>query len=67
MKACQFTIAFAVVMASIWFQETYDYRINGFIIGAWAFMAAYGFTLAYMKLADRRIRYGRIFPRFGRE
>lgn len=64
MKACQFSIALFVVMASIYAAETIPYPINPFIIGAWAFMAAYGFTLAYINLSDRRVRTGRILPRF---
>lgn len=67
MRAAQLTIFTAVMCGSIYFEQSTGYDINGYIIGAWSFMAAYGFTLAYVYLSDRRVRYGRIFPRFRSE
>ena len=55
-RAVQFLLALAIVMGSIWFQETYDYKINPMIIAAWAFMLPYGLTLAYVRLSDWRRR-----------
>lgn len=67
MKAAQIAISLAVMFAAIWFQETYKYPINGYIVAAWSFMAAYGATLLAITLLDRRVRTGRILPRFGRD
>lgn len=66
-RTAQFAIAAAVTMGCIYFQETTGYKINPYIIGAWSFMAAYGATLLAVRLSDRRIRYGRILPRFRRD
>ena len=64
-KAGQIVIASAVMFAAIYAQETLNYPINGYLIGAWAFMAAYGATLLAVRLIDRRVRLGRILPRLG--
>lgn len=56
LRVCQFTIAAGVLFGSIWLQEYIDYKINPMIIAAWSFMAAYGFTLAYVWLAGWRAR-----------
>lgn len=66
-RTIQFTLALIVVMASIWFQETYAYKINPFITAGWAFIVPYGLTLGYVRLADWRIRNGRVLPRLRRQ
>lgn len=66
-KAVQFLIAAGVMCAAIYAEQTLKYDINGYVVGAWGFMAAYGATYAFVWLADRRVRDGRILPRFGRK
>lgn len=66
-KAAQLGIALAVTFAAIYFQQSTGYDINPHIVGAWAFMAAYGATWLAVILLDRRIREGRVLPRFGRK
>lgn len=48
-RLIQITIFLAVVFAAIWFEDAYDYPINGYIKGAWGFMASYGFTLLWCR------------------
>ena len=66
-KAAQFLIAAAVMCAAIYAEQSLGYDINGYIVGAWGFMAAYGATWLVVQLLDRRVREGRILPRFGRK
>ena len=63
LKAVQITLFLGVMFGSIWVSRTIEYPINPYIVGAWSFMAAYGFTLAYDNLSNRRVRLGRILPR----
>ena len=63
-KAFQIGVALAVGFTAIYFEQSTGYHINPLIIGAWCFMAAYGMTWLVITLLDRRIRYGRILPRF---
>lgn len=51
MKTAQFVIFCGITFGAIWFQEENDYPLNPIIIGAWAFMGAYGFTLAVNRIA----------------
>lgn len=53
-KLGQFLIAAIVGCAAMWFQQAYNYPINGYIVAAWAFMAAYGATLGIVRLLDWR-------------
>lgn len=55
-KTAQLSIALAVMFAAIYAQETLNYPINGYLVGAWAFAAAYGATYLYVQLSDWRIR-----------
>lgn len=66
-KLAQFTVAAVVMCGAIYFEQSTNYHLNPNIVGAWSFMAAYGLTLLAVKLADRRVRLGRIIPRFGRK
>lgn len=66
-KTAQLTLAASVMCAAIYFQQSTGYDINPGIVGAWSFMAAYGATLLTVRLIDRRVRLGRILPRFGRK
>jgi hypothetical protein len=52
-KLAQFLIAAIVGCSAMWFQQAYHYPINGYIVAAWAFMAAYGATLLAVRLLDR--------------
>lgn len=63
----QLAVAMAVTCGAIYFQQSTGYDINPYIIGAWGFMAAYGVTWLVITLLDRRVRYGRILPRFQRK
>lgn len=63
LKLTQATLFLGVMFGSIWVSQVTEYPINPLIIGAWSFMAAYGFTLAYHNLSNRRVRLGRILPR----
>ena len=49
-KLLQLAIFLSVVFAAIWFQETYQYEINPYIMGGWGFIASYGFTLLLCRL-----------------
>jgi hypothetical protein len=53
LRIVQVLIAAAVVFGCIWFEQSTGYHINPWIIGAWAFMASYGFTLVYDRLSAR--------------
>lgn len=66
-KLVQVAIALAVMFGAIYFQQTMDYPLNPNIVAAWSFMATYGATLLAVRLLDRRVRLGRILPRFGRK
>ncbi len=67
MRVIQVLIFAVVGFTSIYFEQSTGYHINPMIIGAWAFMASYGFTLAYVNLSTRYVRTGRILPRLGRK
>ncbi len=67
MRVIQIAIFATVGCASIYFEQSSGYHINPMIIGAWSFMASYGFTLAYVNLLERRVRTGRVLPRLGRK
>jgi len=54
-RAGQITISLAVSFAAIWFQQTYNYPINGYLVAAWAFMAAYGATYLLVLFLEWRI------------
>lgn len=66
-RTAQFLIAAAVFCAAIYAEQTLGYDINGFMIGAWGFIAAYGATYFAVKLLDWRARERGILPRFGRK
>lgn len=66
-KLAQVSVAAAVMFGAIYFEQSTNYHLNPNIVGAWSFMAAYGLTLLAVRLADRRVRLGRIIPRFGRK
>lgn len=66
LKVTQVTLFLATMFGSIWVSRVTEYPINPYIIGAWSFIAAYGFTLAYHNLSNRRVRLGRILPRLRR-
>lgn len=55
-KIAQLSIALAVMFAAIYAQETLNYPINGYLIGVWGFVAAYGATYLYIQLSDWRVR-----------
>lgn len=63
LKVVQVTLFIGVMFGSIWVSRVTEYPINPYIIGAWSFMAAYGFTLAYDNLSNERVRLGRVFSR----
>ena len=56
LRIIQIAVVLVVGFASIYFQQQTGYEINGFIIAAWCFMAAYGVTIGIMKLAEWRNR-----------
>jgi len=66
-RAGQVTIALAVSFAAIWFQQTYNYHINGYLVAAWAFMAAYGATYLLVISIERRIAKRGVLPRLSVE
>ncbi len=65
-RAGQITIFVAVMFGCIYFEQSTGYHLNPWLIGVWSFMAAYGATALATYLLDRRVRYGRIFPRLRR-
>ena len=66
-RVIQIAIFLTVSFSSVHFEQSTGYHINPFIIGAWSFMASYGFTLAYVNLLERRVRLGRVLPRLRRK
>lgn len=64
MKLIQLLIAGGVMSAAIYAEQTLHYKINGNIIGAWGFMAAYGITLGIVKIQDLRSEPGGVLGRF---
>lgn len=56
LRVIQFLIALAVVWGCIIFEKRNNYPINPMLIGVWAFVASYGFTLAWTRIADWRLR-----------
>lgn len=55
LRICQLAIFLGVVFAAIWFQETYQYEINPYIMGGWGFIASYGFTLLVVRIESWRV------------
>lgn len=56
LRIIQLAVVLVVGFSAIYFQQSTGYEINGFIIAAWCFMAAYGVTVGIMKLTEWRDR-----------
>lgn len=56
LRVVQIAVVLVVGFSAIYFQQSTGYEINGFIIAAWCFMAAYGVTIGITKLAEWRDR-----------
>lgn len=56
LRFVQIAVVLVVGFSAIYFQQSTSYEINGFIIAAWCFMAAYGVTIVIVKLTQWRDR-----------
>ena len=56
LRIVQIVVVLVVGFSAIYFQQSTGYQINGFIVAAWCFMAAYGVTMGIYKLAEWRDR-----------
>lgn len=56
LRLVQIAVVIVVGFSAIYFQQSTGYQINGFIIAAWCFMAAYGVTIVIVKLTQWRDR-----------